>query len=153
MKSWFLQSVIAMILVVPAWLSITFYKKNFHVSAEIFLVWYFGAAAVGIVIFKAFSGVSLIEFFPAPSLVIGMLLIGLTLGAAANALLFSAVSVAPNPGLPIAISGTASVCVFLVSVVLGSFLPKYFSEVRFDWQAFVGVLLVVSGIALIAVRK
>lgn len=112
--NWLGQSMIAMLCLIPAWLAIGFLDRNYQVGPDVFLIWYFLGIAVTSVLF---GGSSLNAIVPSWKMVGAMLLIGLTIGAIANILLFRAVADAPNPGLPVAIANVASVGVFLVATL------------------------------------
>lgn len=149
--NWLGQSVVAMLCLVPAWLAIGFFDRNYQVRPDVFLIWYF----LGIIITSVlFGGSSLNAVVPSGKLVVvAILLIGFTIGAIANILLFRAVAGAPNPGLPVAIANVASVGVFLVAILLSRWAPNYFNAVKTDGWSFLGVVLTVIGAALIAVRR
>ena len=148
--NWLTQSFFAMLCLVPAWLTIGFFDKNYQIKSDVFLIWYL----LGIVTTSIFFGGSTIDkIFPSLKMVAVMMLIGMTIGATANILLFRAVSAAPNPGLAVAIGNTASVGVFLAALLLSRYAPNYFNEVKFDAQALVGIILTVVGAALIAIRR
>jgi protein involved in polysaccharide export with SLBB domain len=139
-----------MLCLIPAWLAIGFFNRNYQVGSDVFLIWYF----LGIVIASAFlRGQSLNAIIPSWKIVGTILLVGLTFGAVSNILLFRAVATAPNPGLPVAIANVASVGVFLAAAVLSRWAPKYFNVVKIDGVALVGVALVVAGASLIAIRR
>jgi len=148
--NWLGQSVIAMLCLIPAWLAIGFFDRNYQVRPEVFLIWYFLGVAITSVLF---GGSSLNAIVPSKEIVGAILLIGLTVGAIANILLFRAVIVAPNPGLPVAIANVASVGVFLAAALLSRWLPSYFNSVKTDGWAFLGVVLTVIGASLIAIRS
>ena len=150
MNGWLMQSLIAMLLLVPAWISIGFFDRNFQVKSDIFLIWYFMGAAIAS---ACLNGLSYEKIVPSCKLASVMMLIGLTFGSAANILLFRAVVIAPNPGLPVAIANVASVGVFLVSLLLCRWLPSYFSTVKIDKWSLLGVGLTIIGSAIIATRR
>jgi len=148
--SWLGQSVIAMLCLIPAWLAIGFFDRNYQVRPDVFLIWYFLGIAVTSVLF---GGSSLNAIVPSGKLVGVILLIGLTIGAIANILLFRAVAGAPNPGLPVAIANVASVGVFFAASLLSRWAPSYFNSVKTDSWSFLGVVLTVIGASLIAIRR
>lgn len=149
-SNWLAQSLIAMLCLIPAWLTIGFFDKNYQIKPDVFLIWYL----LGIVTTSTFFGGSTFDqIFPSWKMVAAMILIGMTIGATANILLFRAVCTAPNPGLAVSIGNTASVGVFLAAIFLSRYAPNYFKEVKFDTQALVGVALTIVGASLIAIRR
>ena len=151
--SWLGQSFLAMALLVPTWLSINFFARNFNIKGEILLFWYMWGVIIGTGASFLFRRLAVADVIPHRLSVIAMLMLGLTFGAALNILLFSAVAQAPNPGVPIAISNVASVLVFISAALLAVWLPKYFSNIAFSPQHFLGVLLAVLGVVLITLKK
>lgn len=149
--SWFGQSIVATIFLIPAFLAIGFFEKNYHVKPSVFLIWY----VLGVGMASAFFGpAKATELFPSLRFTGAIVFIGLTAGGIANVLLYQAVAHAPNPGLPVVISnGGASMGVFLVAALLAYLLPTYFNPVKVDFQSFLGIVLTVMGISLIALRK
>jgi len=148
--SWFAQSVIATLCLIPAWLAIGFFNRNFGVRTDVFLAWYM----FGVIITVASSSAPNLQILlPKWWVIVSIVLVGATFGALANILLFRAIPVAPNPGLPIAIAGIATPCVFLVSVLLGQRVPKYFSPAPCDVWTLAGVVLIIGGATIIAVRR
>lgn len=145
--NWLWQSLFAMVLLVPAWLAIGFFDRNFHVRPDVFLVWYFLGSAV-------YGGVSSFELLiPSWGAVVAVFGIGVFISGPANSAIFQAVIAAPNPGLPVAIGNAASVFVFLAAIGLYQIDKIHFSKVHADMWSFVGVMLVVVGVALIGVRR
>jgi len=80
-------------------------------------------------------------------------MVGILLGALTNLFLFSAIPAAPNPGLPIAIQSSAIVFVFLLSALFSSLMPRFFDTVRMDFYHFLGILLIILGVAVIVSRR
>lgn len=149
-SNWFSQSAIAMLCLVPAWLAIGFFDKNYHIRPDVFLVWYFLGIVITTVLFR---GSPLSSFAPSVKMVGVMLFIGFTIGAISNIMLFRAVASAPNPGLPVAIANVASVGVFFVAVLLARWAPTYFKAVKIDGWSLLGVLLTIAGVSIIATRR
>lgn len=148
--NWFVQSLISMLCLIPTYLAIGFFDKNYQVRPDVFLIWYF----LGNVITSAFfRGLSSNTIIPSGKLVGMILLIGLTIGAIANILLFRAVSSAPNPGLPVAIVSATSIGVFLIAVLLSRWAPNHFNSVKTDVWSFLGIVFVVIGVSLIAIKR
>lgn len=152
-SSWLWQSFVATAALVPVWIAVGFFNRNFHVPSAVFLVWYF----FGTALCSALFGVpSLSSLVPSWGVVGAMLGIGFALGGIINISLFRAVEEASrvsNPGLPIAITNLVSVGVFLLVPVLARFAPKFFDPVRIDPVAFLGVVLCVVGASLVAIRN
>ena len=148
--NWLGQSFLAILFLVPAWLAIGFFDRNFQIRPDVFLVWYFlGALAT----FVCFGRSPLGAMLPSWRIIGVLFLIGLTAGGIANLLVFRAVAAAPNPGLPIAIANASSVGVFLASAALSRLVPRYFAPVTFDPLALLGVVLSLVGTSLIALRR
>ena len=148
--SWAQMAIIGMICIVPSWLGIGFFKRNFNVAPEVFMIWYFLGVISGSTCFLASKGVSV--FVPI-EVWVAIMLVGITFGAAANMLLFSATAVAPNPGLPAAIASFASVLVFVLSLGLYVLLPAYFSKIPVDMYHVIGMLLAVAGVIVMAMPR
>ena len=152
MESWFLKSAIATICIVPAFLAIPFFKSRFDIDPLVFLIWYFSATAVSIAGYWIVSGRGA-ELLPAFPQLLPILAIGLVFGALANGLLFQAIGLAPNPGLPPVIYATASIIVFALSAILASSLPDFFRPVSTEWTRLAGIVLTVAGLYLTAGGK
>lgn len=146
---WFLQAIGATLCIVPAFLSIPFFKKNFGVDPLLFLTWYFAGTAITNAFVVRYAGFSR-SLVPDATVVGAMLAIGLTFGAAANGLLFLSVANAPNPGLPPVIYGSSSMIVFVLAAVFAVKIPRLFNAVNTDLDRFVGILFVLLGLFFIA---
>lgn len=149
MSRWFWYASFATIWIVPVFLGIPFFAKNFHVKPEVFMTWYFAGASLGVAVWKYGLGQSL-DLRPHAKVLLAIVGFGVTFGAAANSSLFRAVAIAPNPGLPPVVYSAASVLVFLAAAVLSNRLPKYFNRVNTDVDRFAGILLVLLGLFLVA---
>jgi drug/metabolite transporter (DMT)-like permease len=150
MGNWLVQSFTAVMFLIPPWVAIGFFARNYQIKPEVFLIWYFlGVAAMSAI----FGGVPLTQVAPSWKVVGVILLIGLTVGGFANMLLFRAVAGAPNPGLPVALSNVASVGVFVVAGLLAWIMPQYFDKVKMDIWSLAGIALVIVGAAIIAIRR
>ena len=149
-ENWFYKALISLFLVVPGWMASSFCHKNFGVKPEVFVVWYFLAVASGITVWLRIQGINI---WPSTAGCLMIILIGLTFGPVAHILLFRAVVEAPNPGMVVAISGAASAVVFGLSLALGNFFPKYFDIAAFRYNHILGILLVISGVFLLGLRR
>lgn len=145
---WLTQSFIAVLFLTPAWLAMPFFAQNYGVPASVFAVWYFLGTAISIALFGVPSG----ALIPSVPLAATLLFFGFVIGGVANLALFSAVVTAPNPGLPVAISTVASLTTFLVAIMLARYVPTYFAAVQADFKSLAGVVLIIAGAALIAIR-
>ena len=149
-ENWLSQSLIAAVLLIPAWLAIGFFDRNFQVKPEVFLVWYFpGIIALSIL----FRQAPLKALAPSFGIVCAIVLMGLAIGGIANVLIFRAVANAPNPGLPLVLLNITNVGVYLVAAPLSQWLPEYFNTVKIDMWTFLGVVSVTVGASIIAVRQ
>lgn len=149
METWFFKSVLATLSIVPCFLAIPFFKSKLGMDPLAFLVWYFGATALSIATVLSLSGRAS-ELLPSGSVVLGAGAIGLTFGALANGFLFQAVGIAPNPGLPPVIYASSSIVVFLLSALLANSMPSLFRPVSAELGRLSGIVLVVSGLYLLA---
>lgn len=148
-EPWFTKSILATVAIVPSFIAIPFFRKNFGVDPLVFLVWYFGGTALAIALFLGLArGPSAV--LPQIPALLGILAIGIVFGAFANGSLFQAVSLAPNPGLPPVIYATSSVLVFVLSALLASTLPAFFNPVSTEPSRMAGLLLVLAGLYLLA---
>jgi len=148
---WLPKAVLSLAFVIPAWLALGFFEKNFAVRGEVQLVWYFLAAALGSALLITFTSPTT-KLIPSLNLVCVFLIIGFSLSTGANALLFSAMPDAPNPGIPQAIQGSSVVFVFFISWILGKYIPYYFKPVTLDPYQFFGIFLSIVGITIVIVR-
>ena len=142
---WVGMSLIAVFTIIPSWLSPGFFEKNFHVRPEVFMIWYFLGVVAGSSSYLTFKGIPVI-----PPLLAGILMVGMgyTFGSITNMLIFAAVPIAPNPGLPPALVNVSSVGVFIAAFVLWRVLPAYFPKVQFDIYHLLGMLITIGGLYL-----
>lgn len=147
---WLALSFLATLCIVPTFLSIPYFGRNFQVKPEVFMTWYFAGVSLGVGLWIYLSGRATDLLPRSQGALAGIILIGLTFGAVANSSLFRAVALAPNPGMPPVVYSAVSVVVFLASAMLASRLPKYFEQVSTDLDRFLGILLVIAGLFLIA---
>ena len=100
--SWVAKSLIATLCLVPLLLAIGFLGWNCQVRAEATMIWYFFGIVIGALLvmwrLNIINGSDLALTMPH----FAVLLMGMVLGVASNILLFQAIPVAPNPGLPMA---------------------------------------------------
>ena len=149
MEPWFVKSILATLSIVPSFLAIPFFKSKLGVDPLVFLIWYFGAAALSIAAILAFNGRGA-TLVPGAGAVIAAIAIGLTFGALANGSLFLAIGMAPNPGLPPVVYASSSVIVFALSALLAGAFPSLFAPVSTDLGRLAGVILVLCGLYLLA---
>ena len=147
---WLWFSAFATLSVVPVFIAIPFFARNFQVKPEAFTSWYFASVSVGVAAWLWLAGRG--AALPPGGLGAagGIIVVGRPFGAAANALLVRAVSVAPNPGLPPVVYSGASVIVFLAAAALADRFPRVFNPVNTDLDRFLGIVLVIAGVFLIA---
>jgi drug/metabolite transporter (DMT)-like permease len=154
---WFERSVAAMVLLVPTWLVIRFLSRYYAIRPELIMVWvYLGYAVIVGGWLWLSEGVPARRFLPPNGAALMLALIPVVLGAIANVFVYQALNQAPNPGLPTSIMGVNNMLVTLAAVLLSNLLPRYgqyLAEKELGWQYAVGVLLIVSGVGLIAVRR
>lgn len=148
--NWLLQSCIATVCLVPAWLAIGFFGRNYKIGPDIFLMWYLFGIAISLASYKASSHSVIV---PSWKIVGAILIIGMTIGASANILLFRAVGGAPNPGIPVAIANVASVGVFLAGALLFRLFPNSFNSVKIDPWTLFGIILTIIGTSIIGIRR
>lgn len=147
---WYLKSIVAMLLMTPFMILANAFGRMGNKPEAMMLYW-FVATFIGIGFWMVHTG-QVKDLVPNKQLVL-LFLIGIACGAVSNILLIKAIVEASNPGLPVAIVGTNSLVIFLVTPLLALFVPKYFQHVRFDWISLFGILLVVGGIFLITIRR
>lgn len=109
------------------------------------MVWYFFGVVVGTGCVLTLKGVYII---PAPAPLLSIVAIGLTFGVVANMMLFAATAIAPNPGLPSAIASSASMLVFVLSLLFFRLFPIYFNEVAFDGYHLIGLIITIAGVII-----
>ncbi len=142
---WKLQSVAAMLLLVPAWLSLSLFERIYGVRGDVTAVWYFLGVVVTGFAYHLANGAGVETLYPSTGIVLMMLLVGVVFGSAANMLAFRATSIAPNAGVPVAIVNMSAVFVFLGALALAKYWPQYFAQNSFDLRQFAGLVLTVAG--------
>ena len=104
--TWFWEAVFAMMLLIPAWLGLSGFSRAWNVRGEVALLWYMVGVIIGVGVFT----LKTTSVIPEQSNAVWWLLgLGLFVGSVANILSFRAVAQAPNPGLPVAITGSVIV--------------------------------------------
>lgn len=150
---WFGKSAIALILLVPAWIAIHCYGER-GVKGEVTALCYGAGCALGMAlwIFAVPGNRALAENFAAHRMLVAVMVgIGALLGAAIQALVYTAINESPNPGLPISVANASAVAVFVLTPILAKVLPAYFKKAEWNAMTMTGVLLTVVGTALIAI--
>lgn len=147
-NSWLIQTLIAVLFLTPAWLAMPYFANKYGVTGGVFAVWYFAGAAISIAIFGVPSG----KLVPSYGVIAAVLLIGFTIGGIANMALFTAVTIAPNPGLPVAIANLTSLTTFVAAILLAKLLPSHFTADPLSVKALSGIVLIVIGASLIAMK-
>lgn len=152
-SDWLWRSVIATFCFLPIMILQGFFSRNYGVRPEAIIIWYsigqVVAAPLILTHFKIMEWQSL--SLSKPLLII--LALGLTFGVASNVLFFQALSSAPNTSFPMAISNSSTIFVFLISIWLAAKWPKLFDVTKFDLWHLVGIVLAITGISIIALRK
>ena len=88
---WLWFSAFATLSVTPVFISIPFFARNFHVKPETFTAWYFASVSLGVALWLWLDGRAA-DLHPGRlRAAIGIVLVGLSFGAAANGLLFRGV--------------------------------------------------------------
>ena len=147
--NWLSQSLISSILLIPGWLAIGFLDRNYQIKPDVFLIWYFPCIVTFCILFRQ---APLKTMIPSFGIICIILLIGF-IGGVANKLIFRAVAIAPNPGLPLIFLNLTNIGVYLVAAPLSRWLPDYFNTVKIDVWTFFGVMLVTIGASIIAIRQ
>lgn len=155
---WLPKAILSLAFVIPAWLSIGFFEKTFHVRGEVTAIWYFFGTSLGtFAILRMGNLVSLTEAIPPLKILLAIIGVGVLFGSVTNALLFSAIASASasgaNPAIPQAIQGTSVLFVFLLSFLLAILYPAYFSAVSFSAKHLIGIILTLTGIVLMLSRN
>jgi hypothetical protein len=145
---WVVQTLLAIVFLTPAWLAMPYFQSKYGVSGTVFGVWYFFGSALSMALF----GVPKHTLVPSIGIVTAILSIGLTIGAMANAMLFTAVAAAPNPGLAVSLVNLTSLTTLFGAMLLAYLLPAHFTADAITARHVVGVVLILLGAALIAVK-
>lgn len=148
--AWFWQALGAAFLFTPSVLAVGFFRKNFGMDTNVFLVWYFAGTVLSFVtVFWYLGALSLADFAP-DRYKLGAAAFGLVFNAAANFLLFKAYASQPN--LAESVVDSKNVLVFVAALAAAYLLPKYFVEVKFHYMHAVGVLGVTAGAIILALK-
>ena len=145
--NWASTAIIGMFCIVPSWVAIGFFEKNYSMRPEVFMIWYFFGVLIGSTCLLASRGISIM---PAFSPWMQVVAIGLTFGVVANMMLFAATAAAPNPAFTSAIAGTASLVIFCLSFALFRVFPKFFHAVKFEGYDLLGIVVIIAGVFLLA---
>ena len=149
---WFSKSLMATVLLVPIFLLSAAFAKSHGARPDAITIWWYLGIIVGTCTYYiTIVGKPSALAFGTPAL--WMLVAGTLCGAAANVLLFQAVVAAPNPGLPASMVNVSALLVVLLSVVLARWLPEHFPAVRLSWPDLGGVMLIIAGLAVIALNR
>ena len=152
--SWLTKSIVATFCLAPIILASSFFSGNYNVRPETTIIWYFIGIVLGAIPYALYTKLlTPQELLPQTTILLIILLMGITLGTASNLFIFQALATAPNPSLPMAISNAITPIVLITSIVLSVFLPQYFGAVKIDWLHCVGILFVISGVTIIALHK
>lgn len=147
MQNWFLMAILSTAISIPIYLAIGFFNKNYHIKADIFIVWYFlGVVIAGILLRET----PLEVISPSWKILSIITLIGILLGGVGNILLFRSFAIAPNPGLVAAIAGSSSVGIYFLASLLAKLFPLYFNIVKVDIWSFIGLILTILGVSIIS---
>ncbi|MDZ7611557.1 MAG: hypothetical protein U5L10_02235 [Candidatus Moranbacteria bacterium] len=147
---WFVKSIVAMFLMAPFFILTNAFGRLGYRPETMMFYWLL-AVAIGIAAWMAYNGEA--RALLPDKCMSTIFILGLVCGAVANILLIQAIVESFNPGLPVAIVGANSLVVFLVTPILAIIIPQYFQHVGFNWTAFIGIVMTVTGIGLICVSR
>jgi len=147
---WYMKSVVAMLLMTPFFILANAFGRLGN-KPEAMMFYWFVATFIGIGFWMVYTG-QVKDLVPNKQLMI-LFAIGIACGAVGNILIVQAIVESSNPGLPVAIVGTNSLVIFMLTPLLAVVAPKYFQHIRFDWISLLGILLVVGGIFLISIKR
>ena len=149
MVGWLGKSFIAMFCLIPFMLMFNFLGKNYGVRPEAAMFAWFLGSTIGIFAFSGVRSADITHTF-LPILVIVAL--GIVIGGPSNILIAQAAPAAPNPALPFTIVNAASAVTFLLAPILAIALPRYFDPMSFSLINMSGIILVITGLGLVAYR-
>jgi len=154
---WLGKSVTAMVSIIPIMLFFNTFSK-FGMKPEVTTFTWFIGVAIGILLIP--TGISplkveglVVSDFAITKPMLIMLFLGITFGSVANILLFQAVPISPNPALPFAILGLASVIAYVLCPVAGVLLPKLFPPVSLNWVNLSGLVLLAMAVAMVMYKS
>ena len=152
--SWLSKAIMATFCFAPIMLASSFFSGNYNIRPETTIIWYSVGIVLGAVPYALYTKLlTPQELMPQTTLLLILLFMGITLGTISNLFIFQALATAPNPSLPMAITNAVTPLVLITSIILSVFLPQYFGAVKIDWIHCIGILLVVSGVSIIALHK
>lgn len=151
--NWLGRAVIATMCFVPIMISAGMFSRHFGLRSEAIITWYSAGQIVTAPFLLTHFGVLNWQEMSLSKPMCVVLVMGMTLGVASNIFFFQALSTAPNPGLAMAVTNSATIIVFLITVLLAQLLPQYFSASKLDPWHLVGIVLTVTGISIIALRQ
>ena len=153
-RSWLALALLAALFLAPCWMGIGFFNKNFKIQPDLYLLLFVVGTAIGVV---AWGNISLprlegpIGIYAALFMVLG---VGILFGSWANLLGFRAVSGAgSSAGLAVAILNSAALLIYLLSFPLAWALPRWFDPIKFQPLHLLGILLTITGVGLIALKR
>ena len=149
---WLARSFLSLALVIPAWLSVGFFRTNFGIRGEVTMIWYFVGTVLGTAVFIRVLNLAP-SIMPSIGVLLAIVAVGVVFGSGANAFLFSAIPDASNPAIPQAIQGASVVFVFIFSGLLAMFIPRYFQHVTLGLYQFIGIVLTIAGIVMLGIRR
>ena len=150
---WLLGTILAIVGICPAFIFIGMASRTFGIQPDTNAALYFGAVSVGIVAWIIFRGrgnelVTTADF--GSVIHICIIVFGISIGAFANIMLFRAIDTAPNPGVVMGVFNTNALLLFLFAPLLAFLMPKYFPAAEITLRDFLGILLVIVGLFIIA---
>jgi hypothetical protein len=154
---WLGKTLVATVSLIPVMIFFnTFVKQGMKPEVVIF-TWMAGTA---IGIFLTPLGLSFLEVkdltifdFSLNRLMALLLLLAIVFGSVGNIMLGQAIPLSPNPALPFAIAGLASVIAYVLCPVLAIFLPKFFPSVSFNWINLLGLIGISISVAMIMYKS
>ena len=150
---WFGKSIISMFCFLPLLLLFNVFNKMGVKPEAIVFGWGMGII-FGILLTATGVGVVRVENLTLSNLTPTLLMLVLVFlggifGTTANILWGQAMILAPNPALPFAIGGMASVIGYMITPLANKLYPKYFDPVSFCWVNLLGIIMLVIAIALV----